>query len=308
MSAALSVILVTDSLDAVAPALARYRAATDPARVELVVAAVAPDPRLTTATLVAAGFPNARVVDGGDGALQAAECRAFQATTAPLVVFGQAHALPRPGFGAAILAAWSEDRPTARGAARFAVVGPAIANANPETLVSRAASWLSFGRWVDDPPRGEWPDVPGHNSAYDRAALVALGDDLVGYLEAGWQLQAALTARGHRCFLEPAAVMDVVNPSRLGAFVTHFFRLGRLVAAQRSRRWPPSRRLAYALGSPLIPLVRLQRIVRDSLRRGTNAPWVALPLLFLGLVASAVGEATAFLFGPGAPARFVRKA
>lgn len=308
MSAALSVILVTDSLDAVATALARYRAATDPARVELIVAAVAPDPRLTVATLADAGFPNARVVDVREGTLQAAEWRAFQATTAPLVVFGQAHAFPRPGFGAAILAAWSEGRSPARGLARWAVVGPAIANANPETTVSRAAMWLSFGRWMDEPPRGEWPDVPGHNSAYDRAALVELGDDLVGYLEAGWQLQARLTARGHRCLLEPAATMDIVNPSRLGPFVAHFFQLGRLVAAQRCQRWSVFRRLAYALGSPLIPLVRLQRIVRDSMRRRTNAPWVALPLLVLGLVASALGEATAFLVGPGAPTRFVRKA
>ncbi len=300
MSAELSVILVTDSLDAIATALARYRAATDPARVELVVAAVAADPRLTEASLNGAGFPNARVVDGGDGTLQDAEWRAFQATTAPLVVFGQAHVFPRPGFGAAIRSAWAEGR--------AAVVGPAIANANPATLISRAAMWLSFGRWMDDPPRGAWPDVPGHNSAYDRAALSDLGDDLVRYLEAGWQLQAALAARGHRCFLEPAARMDVVNPSRLGPFVAHFFHLGRLVAAQRCQRWSAVRRLAYALGSPLIPLVRLQRIVGDSLRRRTHAPWSGVPLLVLGLVASAAGEATAFLFGPGPPSRFVRKA
>jgi hypothetical protein len=300
VSAELSVILVTDSLDAVATTLARYRAATDPARVELVLAAVAADPRLTTATLAAAGFTHARVVNGGGGTLQEAEWHAFQATTAPLVVFGQAHAFPRPGFGAALLAAWS--------GGRWAVVGPTVANANPETLVSRAAMWLSFGRWVDDPPRGAWPDVPGHNSGYDRAALVELGDDLVDYLEAGWQLQEALTSRGHRCFLEPAAGMDIVNPSRLGPFVAHFFHLGRLVAAQRCQRWSTARRVAYALASPLIPLVRLGRIVTDSLRRGAHAPWVALPLLFLGLVASAAGEATAFLLGPGAPARFVRKA
>lgn len=299
MSAALSVILVTDSLDAVARTLACYRAATDPGLVELVVAAVAPDPRLTAASLAAAGFPNARVVDAIDGTLQEAEWRAFQVTTAPLVVFGQAHAFPRPGFGDAILAARSEGR--------WAVVGPALGNANPEGAISRAAMWLSFGRWMGHPPRGAWPDVPGHNSAYDRAALIELGDDLVGYLEAGWQLQATLTARGHRCFLEPAAAMDVVNPSSLGAFVAHFFHLGRLVAAQRCQRWSTFRRLAYACGSPLIPLVRLRRIVADSLRRGTHAPWVALPLLLLGLVASAAGEATAFLVGPGPPTRFVRK-
>ena len=241
MSIELAIILVTDSLAAMTTALARWRAATDPARVELVVAAVA-GADVSPLALAAAGFPHARVVDGGDGELQTAEWRAFQAVTAPTVVFAQAHAWPRPGFGAAILAA--------RASGPWAVIGPAIANANSTTLLSRVAMWLSFGRWMDAPPRGPAPDVPGHNSAYDREALRSLGGELFGLLEAGWQLQVELTARGHRCFLEPTACIEIVNPSRPAPFVTHFFRLGRTVAAQRAQRWPSARRLAYGLGAP----------------------------------------------------------
>jgi hypothetical protein len=298
VSAELSIVLVTDSFDAIATALARYRAATDPARVELVIAAVG-GARVSEAEIVAAGFPTVRIVDGGDGELQTAEWRAFQAATAPLVVFAQAHAFPQPGFGDALLAAWRSG---------YAVVGPSAANANPATLVSRVALWLGFGRWIDDPPRGAASDVPGHNAAYDRAALRALGDELFGLLEAGWQLQVALVARGHRCFLEPAARIAIVNPASVGAFLAHFFRLGRLVAGQRCRRWPLGRRLAYTIGAPLIPFVRLSRIVAESLRRGSHVPWHGLPLLVLGLVASAAGEAVAFLLGAGPPVRFVRKA
>ncbi len=299
MSVELSIILVTDSLAAIATALERYRTATDPARVELIVATVgAAD--VTPAALAAAGFPRHRLVDGGDGDLQTAEWRAVQAATAPLVVFAQAHAWPRPGYGAAVLAA--------RATGPWAVIGTAMANANPATLVSRVAMWLAYGRWMGAPPRGPATDVPGHNSAYDRAALRALGAGLVPLLEAGWPLQVALHARGHRCFLEPAACVEIVNPTRVWPFLVHFFHLGRRVAAKRARDWSTARRWSYALGAPAIPLLRLRRIVSDTLRRATPAPWRGLPLLVLGLVASAIGEGAGFLGGGGAPSRFVRKA
>ncbi len=299
MSIQLSVLLVTDSLAAIATVLERYRVATDPACVELVVAAVA-GADVTAPALAAAGFPHHRIVDGGDGVLRTAEWRAVQAATAPLVVFAQAHAFPRPGFGAAVLAAHA--------AGSWAVIGPAMANANPATLASRVAMWFAYGRWMDGPPRGPAPDVAGHNSAYDRAALRALGDDLASLLEAGWQLQVELAARGRRCFLEPAACVEIVNPSTLPAFLAHAFHLGRAVAAKRSRRWSAPRRWSYALGAPLIPLVRLGRIVADGVRRDTHVPWRGLPLLTVGLAASAAGELAGFLRGPGPPSRFVRKA
>ncbi len=298
MSSELSIVLVTDSVDAIAVALDRYRAATDPSRVELVVAAVA-GAHLTPEALVAAGFPIVRVVDGGEGALQTAEWRAFRATTAPLVVFAQAHAYPRPGFGAAIVAA--------RAADRGAVIGPSMANANPATLVSRVAMWLAYGRWIGGPASGPAPDVPGHSSAYDREALESLGDELVPLLEAGWPLQTELTARGHRCFLASEACVEIVNPARAWPFVAHFFHIGWAVAAKRTRRWSTARRLGYALGSPLVPFVRLRRIVVDSLRRQVDAPWGGLPLLVLGLGANAAGELCGYVLGFGPASRFVRR-
>jgi hypothetical protein len=126
-------------------------------------------------------------------------------------------------------------------------------------------------------------------------------------LEAGWPLQVALNARGHHCFLEPAACIEIVNPTGVWPFAAYCFHLGRRVAAKRARGWGPARRWSYALGAPLIPLLRLWRILTETLRRRTPAPWHGLPLLTLGLVAGAVGEACGFVLGAGAPSRFVRK-
>lgn len=296
----LSILLVTDGFEAIAKVLRCYRAGTDPARLEIVIAAVN-GARLSVEAVESEGFPHVRIVDGGDGDLKVAEGRAVRAATAPLVVFAQAHAYPRPGFADAILAA--------RESGPWAVIGPSMANANPGSVLSRVAMRINHGRWMDAPARGMSADAPGHNSAYRREALLSLGDALDESLEAGWQLQTELRARGGQVFLEPAACVEIVNPSQPGQFVGGFFRLGRKIAAQRRGRWSTARRLGYAAGSPLIPFVRLARILADGSRLGRDrAGWRGLPLLMLGLAASATGEMVGYLFGHGPPSRFARNA
>jgi hypothetical protein len=68
----------------------------------------------------------------------------------------------------------------------------------------------------------------------------------------------------------------------------------------RARSWGPGLRLVYAGGSPLIPLVRLRRIVRDVRRSGhTELLPRLLPVLTLLLVISAAGEFVGYTCGPG---------
>ena len=74
---------------------------------------------------------------------------------------------------------------------------------------------------------------------------------------------------------------------------------GRTVSAsQRCRNWSRMRRLVYAAGSPLIPILRLWRLLRGG------AAWQLVPWLLLGLAASATGELAAYLAGPGAAKTF----
>ncbi len=49
-------------------------------------------------------------------------------------------------------------------------VGPAIEPGNPARRAV-ALTVFDYGRWMGGPP-GPWPDLPGHNSAYRRAALL----------------------------------------------------------------------------------------------------------------------------------------
>ena len=293
----LSILLVTDAFKRIAKVLACYADGIDRHRIEVVVAS-RPGSDVTKERLEAEGFPHACVVDWAEGVTHLAEARALAAATAPLVVFAQAHACPRPGYVEAVLSA-SRD-------GRWTVIGPSIAHANPVSAWSRAAMWINFSHWADA-PRGVMPDVAGHNSAYRREAVLALGPAALSeLLEAGWQLQAELCARGGRCFLEPDACVEIATPSRATSFLAAYWNLGRRSAAQRGRQWGRARRLVYGCASPLVPFIRLSRIVRDGLRRRhAYVSWPLLPVMLLGLTASAAGEAAGYLAGQGTPSRWI---
>jgi hypothetical protein len=102
-------------------------------------------------------------------------------------------------------------------------------------------------------------------------------------------------------YLEAAAQTGHVNYSLLRPFLPLQFLAGRLFASARVRGWPLLKRVIYAGGSPLLPLVRLRRILRDVRRMGLPASLFArvLPVLMLGLGMNALGELTGYLFGAG---------
>ena len=90
--------------------------------------------------------------------------------------------------------------------------------------------------------------------------------------------------------------------SRPGPWLRERVAAGRDFAGLRSRRWSPLRRAAYALGSPLIPVVRLARVVGQlRARRALGLLPRVLPALAVGLAFSAAGEAAGYAAGRGSP-------
>ena len=75
--------------------------------------------------------------------------------------------------------------------------------------------------------------VPGHNSAYRRSALLALGSELYDRLDAGPPLQDALRSGGGTFFFAPAAQIAVLNISRFRAFLRDQFSQGGDFASRR---------------------------------------------------------------------------
>ena len=289
---ALSILLVTDSIDSISRVVNRYREQGDPSQLELVIACLGGSD-IPAETFERAGFPNVRIVvsEGSDRGI--AEGMAVRAATSHFVLFAQAQSYPRPGFLHALMDAVQEDR--------WAVIGPSVQAANPGTSFAWAALWILYGPWVGIRARGVGP-VPGHNSAYRRSALLSLGRSLEKSLDAGALLLSELRARGHQSFLLPEACMEIVMPATFGDFMGRVFRQGRQFAGQRSQHWSIVRRLGYAAGSPLIPPVRLARIFALLRERGeSRAGLTRLTSLPLGLIAGAAGEFVGYLRGKVEP-------
>ena len=77
-----------------------------------------------------------------------------------------------------------------------------------------------------------------------------------------------------------------------------------MFAAARARRWSFARRIGYAAAAPLIPLVRLRRILAQiRRRRDSSLPASTFPALALLLACDAAGEMAGYLLGAGAEAQ-----
>jgi hypothetical protein len=287
----LSVVIVTDGFATIRKTVRHLLAQTVAETVELVI--VTPDARLVPPESDVDGLHSHQVVGVGDiRSLSWARAPGIRAARAPIVALAESHCFPEPEWAERLLAAHEDG---------WVAVGPAVFNANPESVVSWVNLLLDYGPWLGPTAGGEMDDLPGHNSSYKREALLAFGDRLESMLEAETIMHAELRAAGHRLYQEPAMRAAHLNVTRTTSWLGERFQTGRRFASARSHWWPVWRRAAYALGSPLIPVVRFLRL-RHDLRRtrtGRELRGYGYVLLILALAVSAAGESVGYAFGSG---------
>ena len=230
-------------------------------------------------------------VDYGAGS-GLARAAAVHAASAPVVAFAEDHCFPQVGWAAALVG-------THRGP--WAAVGPAVVNANPTSLVSWADMLMGYGPWLAPQASGTREHLPGHNTSYKCAVLLALGDHLPALMEAETPLQWKLRSGGHELYLDDRARVAHTNFDHMGTWLLVSFHAGRVFAATRVLEWPVWRRVAFAAASPLVPFVRLRRHLGQARAAGWST-WkigAIAPTLLLGLVADGAGQALGSLFGTG---------
>jgi hypothetical protein len=221
-----------------------------------------------------------------------ARAAGVQAAAAPVVVMTEDHSLPEPEWAQALILAHRED---------WAAVGPAVKNGNPNSLLSWANLAIEYNEWLHPVVRGEIGHLPGHNSAYKRDVLLSYGEALGDWLEAESVLHWDMRARGLRLAMEPGASTRHHNFSSFFSTLSLRFTCGQQFAGMCRVRWSLARRLLYLGGAPLIPFVRLVRIVKQFLRPGRPAhllPRLVFVCLFLLLIETA-GSFVGFLVGAG---------
>jgi hypothetical protein len=243
-----------------------------------------PDPAL-------ARFLRVRRVAAPMPSIGAANAAGAFAATAPVVAFAEDHAFPEPEWAAALLDAH-------RGP--YAAVAPVVVNANPASAASRADLWIGYGPWLAPAAAGERPYLPGHNTSYKRAALVAWGADLPGLLDSETLLHWRMRDAGAKLWLEPKARVAHTNFSRWRSWLPAMFHSGHLFAGMRARGMPLARRAVYVLGAPLIAPLRWWRCLREARARGKLGEFAGCaPALAIGLACDAAGQLVGYAIGPG---------
>ncbi|MGH8034616.1 MAG: hypothetical protein ACREO9_05275, partial [Lysobacterales bacterium] len=277
--AQLSVVVITLGTFASISHLMRYlEAQTAKALIEIVIVCPSED-QLALDTGRMPGFAGYKVVAIGPFiALHAPRVAAVFHASAPVIAYTEDHCFPAPGWARALIDAHKGP---------WAAVGPIIGLANPQTYMAWTSYFMQYGDWVVNNALSghESRDIAGHNSSYKRDLLLAYGDELKAIMLFDTALHQDLQDRGHKLYVEPAARAYHVFITRLAPFCREHYYIGRLLAATRAQRWPRRRSVIYTLGSPLIPLVRLYRILRLMRRHGWAGELLpgALPSLLLGL-------------------------
>jgi hypothetical protein len=288
----LSVVLVTDTWETIARTVGCLRNQTVVDRIELVVVAPRSNDVKPPAEDVAPFATFQLVLVKDIESLSWARAPGVRAASAAIVALGESHCWPEPDWAEWLLGAH---------AGPWAAVGPSIVNANPSGRVSWVNLLLDYGPWLHPTDGGEISDLPGHNSSYKKEVLLTYGPKLETMLEAETIMHEDLQAKGHRLFQEPRARVAHLNVTRISSWLGERFQTGRRFASARAYEWSRWRRAAYAVGSPLIPAIRLRRLRRDLRRTGIGDA-LGVPgkaLLLAALAVSAVGELVGYAAGSG---------
>lgn len=292
----LSVILITsDGYSSIRKTVSYLQKQTIQSQIELVIVA----PSKSTLSLEPAdlfAFARCQVVEiGAIASIGRSYAAGIRVAQAPVIALAEDHCFPEPDWAEALVQAHHQP---------YAAIGPALRNANPSTAISWADMLIAYAQWMHPAIAQTVNFLPGHNSSYKREILLHYGDRLEAMLESETLLHWDLRSQGYTLYLEPAAVAAHTNFAQLFPWLPVQFRAGRIFAGGRAQveRWPWFKRLAYSVASPLIPLVRMARIL-SALREG-DRPQVkmaigTLPMTMLGLLADGLGQMLGYGFGYG---------
>lgn len=227
---------------------------------------------------------------------------AIRAATAPVIAIAEDHSFPRPTWAENLIKAHQLD---------YDAIGPQICNANPATGMSWANMLIAYGNWYCI-GRGTIDDLPGHNSSYKRAVLMAYGEKLEEMFERESFLHKDLKSKNRPLYIEPDAQTDHMNVSRWGPSLSLRFNAGRVFASSRAAngKWGIGKKLVYVAAAPLFPIIHLRDVLK-YVKRGNGQVKLfpnVLPACMLNLVAGAVGEQLGYLFGEGNARRTLAEA
>jgi len=222
-------------------------------------------------------------------------CAGIRKAHSPIVILVEDHAFPEAHWAELLIKDHKEP---------YAVVGPSMRNANPESLVSRADFYQAYAAWVYPAESKSMESLPAHNSSYKRDILLQFDSQLEDFMESEHLLHRKLRSMGYKLFLEGRTYTSHVNFVSTVSSWSYWFRkrfyAGRQYASTWSRSWSLAHRLLFVMATPLIPFIRLWRIFGyvKHLERPSSYPSL-LTIMLSGLLAESYGHVFGYITGFG---------
>jgi hypothetical protein len=170
---------------------------------------------------------------------------------------------------------------------------PVMANGNPGTATSWGNFLASFHESIGAEP-GPVPCGPGHNTSYKREVLRRYGSELESLYQSERTFHYRLQQDGHAIWRAPDVRLAHLNISRSWQSLRHSFLGGTLFGQYRGRGMSTGERVMRTAAAPLVPLIRLKRILRAARHGSVDVPARAWGILALMLVGHATGEAVGY--------------
>jgi len=210
---------------------------------------------------------------------------------APIVALTEDHSFPDANWAEVLITAHQQP---------WAAVGPKMRNGNPNTPISWADFYISYGEWAHPASSGTVRHLPGHNSSYKGDILLTYGDRLESLMQAESVLHRHLRARGYQLLLESSTYTSHLNFTSWSSWIKAQYHTGRQFAATWAQPWSWTHRLLFTVASPLIPWVRLWRIQKHVRSAQTSGFLICLlPVLLVGLLVNGFGQMMGYAAGAG---------
>jgi GT2 family glycosyltransferase len=177
------------------------------------------------------------------------------------------------------------------------VVGGPVRNAAPR-IRDWAAFLFEYSGYMEPSDGGPTDDLTGMNVSYDGNAIEAIDDLLRDGRWEGW-LHRRLRERGFSLHCDADAVIEHAKDFGVREFCSQRYHYARAYAAMRSPDLSMLERIVHAVATPVVVPLLLGRIVRNVLARRAHRRELvlALPLLLLYCVVTAIGEAPGYVWG-----------
>lgn len=209
-----------------------------------------------------------------------------------VLVITEDHCVPGPYWLATIVAAVGDGA---------LVVGGPVENASS---THRQRDWAAFlteyAPFILAADGAAPPELPGNNIAFHRALREGLVETLERDRWGGFYTRT-LGALGVPMRFAPEMVIYHRRPFNVRYFLRQRYHFSRAFAGMRCQQFGTGRRLAYGLGSLLLPPLLTGRGLRTIWRKGRHVGRYlsCLPLIVLYFTVGAFGEMTGYLLGGG---------